>query len=170
MRHHGANGGPAASAAAVPPRGSEKAEGRPTAKSREPSSKGTAVQNFANSIFNFPKFQGTVRTTGGKRQAMARGDDEAGGSGAGRGTAKRRITQGGEGRGNKPPINRFQGYHRTEMLWSKGPGMHFLVICDPGARPITSCFDWRSGVWAEWDEVPPKSSGVQSGVWGGTAA
>ena len=105
MRHHGANGGPAASAAAVPPRGSEKAEGRPTAKSREPNFEGHSVQNFVNfSIFKDPKFQGTVR-------------DE--------------LLKCGDGRGNKPLINRFQGNHRTEMRRYKGPGFQSLVIVNP---------------------------------------
>ena len=110
------------------------------------------------SIFKDPKFQGTVGivggtvrdggrgTTGGKRQAMARGDDGAGGSGAGRGTAKDELPKCGGGQGKKPLINRFQGNHRTEMLWSKGPGFHFLVICEPGARLITSRLNWESGV------------------------
>ena len=61
-------------------------------------------------------------TTGGKRQTMAWGDDEAGGSGAGRGTAKDELPKGGEGRGNKPLINRFQGYHRTGILATEGGG------------------------------------------------
>ena len=54
-------------------------------------------------------------TTGGKRQTMAGGDDEAGGSGAGRGTAKDELPRAGRAGVIKPPINRFQGYHRTEM-------------------------------------------------------
>ncbi len=54
-------------------------------------------------------------TTGGKRQTMARGDDGAGGSGAGRGTAKDELPKCGGGQGKKPLINRFQGNHRTEM-------------------------------------------------------
>ena len=57
-----------------------------------------------------------------ERRTTAWGDDEAGGSGAGRGTAKDELPKGGEGRGNKPPINRFHGNYRTEMLATIGTG------------------------------------------------